>query len=587
MRDALFAKLDTSGTCLWIRTFGGVSNDEGNSISIGPNGEIYFSGDFASTTGSFFGSTPAGLTSNGDGIFVVKYNANGNYQWSESASTTGSFAASYLCTDNSGNVYLGGRYNSQGWSFNTVTFPLPTGYYNVYIIKFSPNGNIIWSSIFELSQGNGVSYGMTMNVATGDLFVLGEFNVQFYVDSVNIMPVQNFNSCNYIIKLDSLGDFKWVKKISGTGSCYQYDLRYASGSIYHVGSLLGSGNLGTFPFNTGTDQDFNLAKITDCNPPDANAYALGPLTLCTGDTLNLITYNIQPGYTYQWQTNGFDNSQTNPSIAVTSTGSYGVVITDATGCSNVSTNIPVIVYPPPVVSLDSANYGSTCFVDSVKLWEQYPQSLTFQWLLNGNPLPGDTAFEYLATTSGIYSVVSSNMFGCTASWGMNVVIGNPVNAQVNVPDSVCNNSAIFLIPASPPGGVRYINGNPSSYFNPSVLGPGVHQVWYIASNTNGCIDTAFASIVVYICNVGMEEISLVEQLISYPNPVTDECNIELPFQDNVELELWSPLGKLCFRRTGITQSTYTFKRNDLAAGLYFISARNMDGRFAIGKLLIQ
>ncbi|HKM56637.1 MAG TPA: immunoglobulin domain-containing protein [Isosphaeraceae bacterium] len=51
-------------------------------------------------------------------------------------------------------------------------------------------------------------------------------------------------------------------------------------------------------------------------------------------------------------------------------------------------------------------------------------SATFQWYLNGNPIPGATGSSYIATAAGTYTVVATNGSGSTTSSAASVSSGN-------------------------------------------------------------------------------------------------------------------------------------------------------------------
>jgi hypothetical protein len=61
---------------------------------------------------------------------------------------------------------------------------------------------------------------------------------------------------------------------------------------------------------------------------------------------------------------------------------------------------------------------------SINLIQTNLTGFSYQWYLNGNPLPGDTLQSVTVNQTGVYSVVVTNQFGCTASSsGYPMVVG--------------------------------------------------------------------------------------------------------------------------------------------------------------------
>jgi hypothetical protein len=89
-------------------------------------------------------------------------------------------------------------------------------------------------------------------------------------------------------------------------------------------------------------------------------------------------------------------------------GNYYVTVTDAHNCSAVSnhTGLTVIQQPPVTISQN----GDTL---------QAYNAVTYQWYLNGQPIPGATSHIFIANSAGSYSVAISDTNGCTA-------VSNPV-----------------------------------------------------------------------------------------------------------------------------------------------------------------
>ncbi len=123
--------------------------------------------------------------------------------------------------------------------------------------------------------------------------------------------------------------------------------------------------------------------------------ASGATTVCEGDSV-VLTSSAATGY--KWSTGA-----TTQSIAVKSTGNYGVTVTNANGCS-ASSNIQFTIHSTPVPPIIQQ------FHDSLKS----SFSIGNQWYLNGNIISGATGQFYVPAQNGIYTVAFTNGNGCSS-----------------------------------------------------------------------------------------------------------------------------------------------------------------------------
>jgi large repetitive protein len=118
-----------------------------------------------------------------------------------------------------------------------------------------------------------------------------------------------------------------------------------------------------------------------------------------------------PGSTYLWS-----NSATTQSISVTESGNYFVAVSGACG-TIVSEPVNVSINPSPIV--DIVNDSPVCNT-TVTLDAGNPGS-TFLWT------PGNaTTQEFVALTSGLYTVVVTNAFNCSTTQSTQVIIDNNI-----------------------------------------------------------------------------------------------------------------------------------------------------------------
>ena len=136
--------------------------------------------------------------------------------------------------------------------------------------------------------------------------------------------------------------------------------------------------------------------ITVYELPDAEIIAGGSTSFCTGGSVTL-TSTSSTG-------NVWSNSQTSKSIAVTTSGSYYTVVTDANACVDTSNTIIVNVSSAPVPTIANKGSLSFCEGDSVVLTSSTSDS--YLWSNSA------TSKSITVKASGSYSVTTTNTDAC-------------------------------------------------------------------------------------------------------------------------------------------------------------------------------
>ena len=124
-------------------------------------------------------------------------------------------------------------------------------------------------------------------------------------------------------------------------------------------------------------------------------------TICIGDSVQL---GGAGALTYSWfPTDFLDNPYIDdPYSFPTANTTYFLTGTDAGGCTGIDT-VTVFVAPLPVTDITAT--GATLTASG---------GTTYQWLLNGEIIPGATSSTYTATETGTYSVIVYSAEGCEA-----------------------------------------------------------------------------------------------------------------------------------------------------------------------------
>ncbi len=206
-------------TLEWVKQMGGAGDDEANFVNIDKNGNIYTVGCFAGTVDFDPSSNVYNLTSFGGwDIYVQKLDSSGNFIWAKQmgGGASNDFGTS-VTTDSSGNIYITGSFS--GFAdfdpSSSVATLSPLGYSDVFILKLNSSGAFDWVKRIGGALGDGVN-----SISTdlfGNIYVTGYFqsNVTFNLVSGLTALTSNGSYDIYILKLDSLGNFLWVKGMGG------------------------------------------------------------------------------------------------------------------------------------------------------------------------------------------------------------------------------------------------------------------------------------------------------------------------------------------------------------------------------------
>jgi hypothetical protein len=240
LNEIYVLKLNSAGVFKWVRTFGRSSGVR--SIAVNENGDVYTSGDFTETKDFNPGSAITNLVSNGIiDVFVHKMDSNGNFLWAKSFGGDAIDYATVIDFDPSGNIYISGKFQgTSDFDPSTTSYNLSSnGGYDIYINKLNNQGDLIWAKSF--GGLNGESAEDLSIDKYGNIVTTGVFHDSTDFDPGPNTSVLYSNQGNdiFVQKLDSNGNFIWVKSFDGTNSNLVNSMAIDTfGSIYTVGGFI-------------------------------------------------------------------------------------------------------------------------------------------------------------------------------------------------------------------------------------------------------------------------------------------------------------------------------------------------------------
>ena len=137
----------------------------------------------------------------------------------------------------------------------------------------------------------------------------------------------------------------------------------------------------------------------------------GPQSFCTGGSVVL---QSSPGLTYQWyKNNTLIAGATLQQYTASTAGNYTVKVSD-TNCNatSLATAVTINTLPNPVITPIGPTIICTNGTTSLDAGNGYN---SYQWLINNVSIPGETNQILQVTALGDYSVLVSNVSGCSAT----------------------------------------------------------------------------------------------------------------------------------------------------------------------------
>jgi hypothetical protein len=260
--------------------------------------------------------------------------------------------------------------------------------------------------------------------------------------------------------------------------------------------------------------------------------ATEPDIFCGGGTA-AISANPNDSVSFQWFGNGNSLAgETNRMLTVTdSSGAYYLVYTEAGICQATSNIINLLFYDTTAVSILSGASDTICIGAAVTLSANaVGNGLSYGWLVNGSNL-NYPAISLSANSGGSYQVMVTNAVGCTDTSVAVLVVASPnlppaLTYDQFIDDTLCNNAvAITLSGAQPAGGYYSGTGVSNGIFNPFAANAGPNFVYYNYTDSTGCGNSVFDTIVVLLCT-GIQEVDVQDDITLYPNPGVEQLTVE-------------------------------------------------------------
>jgi len=218
--DLFLTKYDTNGNKLWTRLRGTSTDDRSYSVALDQaNNALYLAG-------YTMGNLDGGVNSGGvQEIILLKYDLNGNWQWTRESGTPGVDVAYGVAVDGSGNIYV------TGTTSGDLDGNLSAGGQDLFLTKYASNGTRLWTE--QLGTAS-IEYALSVAVnSAGDAYLTGSTWGSLGGTSAGDADL-------FLAKYDTNGSLQWAEQL-GTGTAdYPFDVAIdTSGNAYVTGETWG------------------------------------------------------------------------------------------------------------------------------------------------------------------------------------------------------------------------------------------------------------------------------------------------------------------------------------------------------------
>ncbi|RLA18403.1 MAG: hypothetical protein DRQ62_13620 [Gammaproteobacteria bacterium] len=541
-------------TLLWANQMGGPGADVGRSITTDTDGNVYTTGYFREIVDFDPGAGTTILTSVGDyDIFIQKLDNNGNFIWVKQMGGTSSDKGFSIATDANGNIYTTGQF------LNTVDFDPGAGTFNltsagssdIFVLKLDNNGDFIWAK-----QMGGTIDDMGLALAVdnnGNVYTTG-----FFLNTVDFDPgagIANLSSVGgsrdmFIQKLDTSGNFIWVKQMGGSGDDGGLSIATdADGNIYSTGN---------FESTVDFDPGAGITNLTSAGNQDGFIQKLD-------NSGNLIWVRQIGGISWDWGRS---------------------LTTDTDG------NVYTLGYFNETVDFDPGaditNFTSAG--ESDIFIQKLDTNGDLIWARQMGGPNSDYGFSIATDANG--NVYTTGWFEYTVDFDPGVDTTNLVsNGYIDIYLQKLNADGIFdwaygIGGTGPDYGYSITTDNDGNIFSTGEFrgladfDPGADTTNFTAAGPSDIFVQKLTSI-----TVGLLENTSSEHFVVYPNPTDGKLSIEFDnIQGSLTARLFSLTGQLIMNRNFQNMNSFQLEIN-VPSGMYILEVIDGKGKKAAIRIL--
>jgi hypothetical protein len=226
--DILLVVLEPDGVIRWVKGWASAGADEGRAVGFDADGNLYVLVEFSRAVD--FGGGPLESVGNRD-LALIKLDPRGKHLWSRRFGSTLDELAVSLAVDPAGSVIITGSFD------DTLDFgdgPMRTlGRSDVYIAKFAPDGNVLWSR--RLGNADEDIGAAVTTDSFGNVYAAGWYWRQLDMAGKSFPSAGKKDA--FLYALSPSGDGLWARTFGGPEDDYGRGLAADRGAVYLTGTF--------------------------------------------------------------------------------------------------------------------------------------------------------------------------------------------------------------------------------------------------------------------------------------------------------------------------------------------------------------
>ncbi|MFT5824284.1 MAG: hypothetical protein ACI8ZM_005550 [Crocinitomix sp.] len=542
-RDCFVLKLDSDGSFVWVKSFGGSNIETVREMAIDAANNIYIAGRFWGATDFDPGPDTYELVTSGEeDVYIEKLSADGDFLWA--GAIGGSFEDDIrdIQVDAAGNVFICGGFKGEAdFDPGLDAFILTSyGTQDAFTLKLNADGSFSWAIQIGGDIGD-LAYGLGLD-SDGNVYTAGTF---FHTADFDPGP-DEFNITGlgsnegFLQKLDNDGVFIYAKALIGPSAEVFRDIYVdETNDLYLTGAFTGTTDFdpsgATYNLTTSGSGDVFIERLdSDGNFIWAKSFGGSefdnPNDIIVDSEMNIYTVG-----SFEMEVD-FDPSAAEFNLE--SNGETDIYVLKLNACT------------PNAVTDEVTACVSHTWINGITYFEDNNSATYTLTNIEGcdSVITLDLSVDAVdITTSAIGGVITSNATGALYQW------------------LDCN------------AGYGEIDGETSVGYTPTTDGD-----YAVEITIDECVDTSEC---ISIDGVGINESSLKSQLKIYPNPTAGLVNLDLGDLQGVGISIYSVNGNLVFSVNNLNGGLHSFLLN-VEPGIYIIESTTSIGNDRVKLLVI-
>jgi len=247
--NSFFAKLNSDGTRVWGTYYGGSTDDDITQIKVSNNDNVYIVGKSISINNISTLGTHQPIKSDYYDGFVAKFDTNGVRQWGTYYGGLDNDNINSLLIDANENIYISGAtFSNESIStlgaHQSNSGNSPDSSQDGFIAKLDKNGIRIWGTYYGGSKADAI-FDSKFD-STGNIIFLGNARSSENISTANSYQETNANDDSFLVKFTPNGSRMWGTYFGGNNNDYFFNIGIDSnGSIYCFGQTNSTSNIST------------------------------------------------------------------------------------------------------------------------------------------------------------------------------------------------------------------------------------------------------------------------------------------------------------------------------------------------------